>query len=83
MLLLNLCEVVGVVGGLQDVGRAAAVQIDEVQDVGDDIDGDETAAVDVITDILHFVNLNGGSPAYVLESAYYTHYLAEVEEEHQ
>lgn len=45
--------------------------------------GDETTAVDVITDILHFVNLNGGSPAYVMESAYYTHYLAEVEEENQ
>jgi hypothetical protein len=43
----------------------------------------DTIATDVIADILHLVNLEGRSPSQVWESAYYTHYLAEVEEENQ
>ena len=43
----------------------------------------DTTATDVITDILHLVNLDGRSPSHVWETAYYTHYLAEVEEENQ
>lgn len=49
-------------------------------DVNDPLD---TVAQDVITDILHLVNIDGRSPSDVWESAYYTHYLAEVEEENQ
>jgi hypothetical protein len=50
----------------------------------DDVDAAlDTIATDVIADILHLVNLEGRSPSEVWESAYYTHYLAEVEEENQ
>ena len=43
----------------------------------------DTVAQDFIADLLHLVNTTGWSPAEVWESAYYTHYLAEVEEENQ
>jgi len=50
----------------------------------DDVDDAlDTVATDVITDILHLVNLDGRCASEVWESAYYIHYLAEVEEENQ
>ena len=50
----------------------------------DDVDDAlDTVATDVIADILHLVNIDGRSPSQVWESAYYTHYVAEVEEENQ
>jgi hypothetical protein len=59
--------------------RARAYLSDYIRKYGG---GDtDDAATDVITDILHLVNLEGRDPARVWESAYYSHYISEVDEE--